>query len=358
MDPTRFAVLGIDAGNSKTAAACVTLDGRRVGWRRGGFSNYQTTGPGPAFATLLEVAMPLADEAAAEGLTLVGVGLGLTGMDRPRDGQVLDPLTRDLVAQLAARVPCVEPPARVLLNDACLVLRAGTDDGVGIAVSSGTGGNCVGRSRDGRRIQIGGLASELGDGGGAHDIALQGLRAAGKARDGRGWKTAFGDLVTRLLGLGAIEDILDFAIPGNHPDPDNHAPPPQISLLAPLVFEAARGGDLVAHRILTDAGRDLGACARVAATQLFAPGDTFPLVLGGSVLMNNPDSPFARAIALETQTLFPGATPCVLEHHPVLGAVLLALDEAARRPGFEALLPSLADGTMRRRVGVQVNGLF
>ena len=246
----------------------------------------------------------------------------------------------------------------MLLNDACLVLRAGTDDGVGIAVSSGTGGNCVGRARDGRRIQIGGLASELGDGGGAHDIALQALRAAGKARDGRGWKTRFADLVTGLLGLGAIEDILDFAIPGNHPDPDDHSPPPQISLLAPLVFEAARSGDLVAHRVLTDAGRDLGACARVAAARLFAPGDAFPLVLGGSVLMNNPDSPFAQAIVLETQAQHPGATPRMLEHHPVLGAVLLAMDEAARRPGFEAVAPSLADGSMRRRVGEQVNSLF
>lgn len=343
MDLSKLAVIGVDSGNTKTAAVCATADGRMVASRRVRASNYQSIGEDLAQARMLEAVLPLADAAAAGGLTIAGFGFGLTGLDRPRDHAVLDRVTLRLMAAVAARAPCTAAPVRVLVNDACLVLRAGTDDGVGVAVSSGTGGNCVGRGRDGTRVQIGGLCFELGDGGGASDIAVAGLRAAGRARDGRGPATIVGDLVVAALGLSDLTDVMDFNIPGVRAEAGDDADPPSVALLAPLVFEAARRGDEVARAILVEVGRDLGLSARVAARRLFAPGEAFPLVLGGSVLAGNPDSPFAAAIVDEVHAHFPAAVPAFQDAPPVAGAVLLALDALAEGPAGAAIAAGLRD---------------
>lgn len=356
MDPTQLAVIGMDSGNTKTAAVCMTCDGRLVAALRVRASNYQSIGEGPAQARMLEALMPLADAASTRGLTIAGFGFGLTGLDRPRDEAVLDRVTRRLMAAVADRAPCTTAPARVLVNDACLVLRAGTDDGVGVAVSSGTGGNCVGRGRDGTRVQIGGLCHELGDGGGASDLAIAGLRAAGRARDGRGPATIVGDLVVAALGLSDLTDLMDLTIPGAGAVAPDDADPPSVAQLAPLVFEAARQGDAVALAILDDIGRDLGLSARVAAQRLFATDSAFPLVLGGSVLAGNPDSPFANAIVAEVHAHFPAAVPRPLDVPPVAGAALLALDALADGPETASLTADLRDGTLRRTVLAAVKG--
>jgi N-acetylglucosamine kinase-like BadF-type ATPase len=352
------AVLGIDSGNTKTAAVCCTPEGRMVAWHRVGSSNYQTLGTDRACEALCEAALPVARAANAEGLTVAALAIGLNGLDRDKDLAVLQPLVERVVSRIADVVPVAAEAPRVLRNDAFLVLRAGTDDGIGIAVSSGSGGNCVGVARDGRRLQVGGLTAELGDGGGAGHIALAALNAAGLARDGRGWHTSFSDKVVALLGLSSIEDIADFTIPGQRPGDAAADGPPQVGLLAPLVFQSAAEGDLVCRRILADLGRDLGRAAQIAAFRLgFAPDDPVPLILGGSVLMHAQDPTFAQAIVLEMQTRFPNAVPHTLVHHPVLGSLLLALDELAAH-GDRALADRLADGSLRTVLGPRVTGLF
>lgn len=350
------AILGIDSGNSKTLAVCCTREGRVVGWHRVGSTNYQTLGVERAFEALCEAALPVAQAAGDAGLTLCAFGIGLNGLDREKDRRLLAPLVDRLVTRIAEVVPVVPAAPRVLRNDAFLVLRAGIDNGVGVAVSSGSGGNCVGVGRDGTCLQIGGLTGELGDGGGAGHIALEALRAAGLARDGRGWATSFTDKVVGLLGLSSIEDIIDFAIPGQAPAGYQDDGPPKVGLLAPLVFQCAAEGDLVCRRILADIGRDLGRAARIAAFRLgFSPDDPVPLVLGGSVLMHAEEPTFARAVVLEMQTQYRGVVPVTLVHHPVLGALLLGMD-AIR--GDQELATRLIDGSMRHQLGPQVTGLF
>lgn len=325
------AVIGVDAGNTKTAVACVRPDGRVVASARGPRANYQTTGRGPALDALLANVMPVARAAADAGVEVVAFGFGLTGLDRPKDEAVLSPLAAELVGRLSGVVQVAPDAPRVLVNDAFLVLRAGTDDGIGVAVSSGTGGNCVARGRDGRRIQVGGLGFELGDGGGAHDIAMAALRAAGRARDGRGPPTMITDIILAALSIERIEDVVDFAIPGDEPAGFERPSPRDIALLAPLVFEAALAGDAVARGILEEIGRDLGLSARTAARAVgFEPADELPLVLGGSVLRRAATPEFAEAIVSDVRTAFPRVRPILLPFEPVVGAALLALDALGR----------------------------
>jgi len=318
------ALLAVDGGNTKTIGVLVDEEGDLLAHARIGSSNWQTLGEEGARRALGEVLEPLMAEAATRGLRAGAAALGLTGCDRLRDRQVLEGVVAGLLRKGPGWDPGGETPFLVL-NDAYLVLRAGTADDVGVAVSSGTGGNCVARGPDGRRLQVGGLTTELGDGGGAGDIALRGLQAAGLARDGRGWQTMLTDLLLQVAGLDRVEDLMDFAIPGpGGRDPAEDLP--RIADLAPLVFEAARQGDPVCRRILEDVGQSLGRQAIVAAHHFFRREDDFPLVLGGSVIRRGAVDDLARAIVLETRTLFPNARPVTLAHEPILGAVLLARD--------------------------------
>lgn len=329
-------IAGIDSGNTKTAFLCVTDQGAIVARAVTGPSNYQTLGREGCLRVLQSLVGPHFPVIASGTLSVSGWGFGLAGLDRPRDREVLDSIILELLSSVFGQGNC---PERMLLNDAFLSLRAGSVDGVGVAVSAGTSGNCVGMNRRGERIQIGGIAAELGDGGGGFDIAIAGLKAAGRARDGRAPKTIISELFMSAMGISDIADVVDFMIPGNPlPDipGDNTASagieqpiPPLIGLLAPLVFQAAAMGDIPARNILESFGRDLGVSARVAAFRLgFSPDEEFPLVLGGSVLQKSTEPTYRNAIVGEVCSMFPNACPVTLSDHPVVGAVLLGFDVA------------------------------
>lgn len=336
----RRIIAGIDSGNTKTAFVSVTVDGELVARSLTGRSNYQTLGPEGCRKRLQAAVAPLVESFASEPGMIEGCGFGLAGLDRDRDLQVLDGITLSVVDGISRGATAQRPVPRILVNDAFLSLRAGTSDGVGVAVSAGTSGNCVGMNRSGAKLQIGGIAAELGDGGGGFDIALAGLKAAGRARDGRAPATGIADLYLAALGISEIADVVDFMIPGNKapelPDGMAVAPtdieqpiPPMLGLLAPLVFQAASEGDIVARNILEHFGRDLGISARVAASRLgFAWNESFPLVLGGSVLQRATEPTYRNALVGEVAAAFPNVVASTLVEPPVMGAVLYGFDAA------------------------------
>lgn len=344
---SQIAILGIDAGGTKTEGVALTPSGTVLARVLGGPGNYQATGLRIAQATVCEVVASLVAACRSAGQQPVAIGYGLSGLDRPKDRARLEDLT-DAVAETVGEEALKFQ--KVLVNDTFLILRAGTDDGVGVAVVSGTGANTVGRSKDGREARVGGLAAELGDSGGGTDIAIAGLRAARRGKDGRGPKTLIEDLVVSRLGLSEIEDLVDFMIPND----DKTILPfhAVVASLAPLVFEAAKAGDSVAREILVGMGLELGLCARLVATQLFKPEDAFPLVFGGSVLTKACDPIFATTIAREVRKAFPRVEIRTLNSPPVLGGVLLAWDLLAEKGELdEALSKRRQDSAFRDYLG-------
>lgn len=315
------AVVGVDAGGTKTAAVLATPDGLVLARRVGGPANWQAVGRAFAEASLRDVLTPLAAAAAAHGRRVVAAAYGLSGLDRPADRVVLDEV-----------VGAVNPAgsATLLVNDTFCILRAGTPDGVGVAVVSGTGPNTVGWGPDGTEHRLGGVGSELGDFGGGGDIGAEALRAARRGHDGRGPATSLHERIRAFLGVADLLDLVDWMVA----DSDRHFSP---SVLAPLVFAAAADGDAVALGILRWAGEELGLCARLVAERLFRPEDAFPLVMGGSVLQRGALPVVRDAVVAGVQAAFPAARPRVLSAEPVCGAVLLALDRAAGLRGGAAL---------------------
>ena len=307
-----LAALGVDAGGTKTAGVLATADGEVVATSLGGGGNYHAIGLTAAGEVYASVVEPLLAAAQERGLTVTAAAFGLSGLDRPVDGDRL----RGLVAQLlpsGVRSVCV--------NDTSLILRAGTRDGVGVAVVSGTGSNCVGRGADGAEARIGGFGHTFGDDGSADDIGREGARAAFRAEDGRAEPTGLRDLLMARFELTDLHDLIDRFLP------DAPEGPLSPGALAPLVFEAAEAGDAVCRAILTAAGAELGHAAVVVGRQLFASGAALPLVLGGAVWQRGRGERMRDAFIARVREDFPEASISTLTGPPVLGAALFALDQ-------------------------------
>ena len=161
----RELLLGLDGGGSKTLALLADAEGRVIGRGIAGASNYQNIGETAAWAALdTAIAAAFAD-AGLEPSAVAAVGLGLAGVDRPED--------RALFEGWAARRFGGAPV--VIANDAELVLAAGTPDGWGIALISGTGSIVFGRSPQGEMARAGGWGHIMGDEGSGYAIGVEAL---------------------------------------------------------------------------------------------------------------------------------------------------------------------------------------
>ena len=173
------------------------------------------------------------------------------------------------------------------------------------------------------RFRVGGLGGEFGDVGSAYDIGIRAMQAAFRSMDGRGPETVLVSLVKERYALDRLDDLVEFFIV--HSKRMGELDP---GMLAPLVFEAARGGDPVSIQVLQWAGGELALSARAVARELFAQTERFPLVMGGSVLQKGSSPHLRDALVGEVAAEFPNAAPVVLRLPPVHGALRYALDVA------------------------------
>jgi len=304
-------LLGMDAGGTKTVCAVADSSGNVLGTGRAGCGNFQSTG---RKAAQEEIRRSIEEAVRAAGIRSEGIAVafyGISGADRAKD-----------FATVREMLEPINPARRMYVeNDTIIALRAGTVDGVGVGLISGTGTNAVGLNRQGKRKQVGGWGSPfLGDYGSAHDIAATGLWKAQRGHDGRGEKTILYDLFLEALGLEELVDICEWNFFDSYR-------PFDVATLAPVVFDAARQGDSVAVGILAKAGRSIGRAALAVLRDLFGPEENIPVVLGGSVFQkgNHPAmiEPLKGLVAQE----YPGATFVLLDMDPVLGALFYAFDK-------------------------------
>ncbi len=316
--------LGVDGGGSKTIACVADRAGRVLGAGRGGGSNFQVVGEDCAAEAIRLAIARAMERAGVSAGTIVAAGFGLCGADRAVDF--------DTCRRLLAGVSPV--PVFTLTNDTTIALRAGTSDGVGIGLVAGTGANQIGVNRHGVLHRVGGLSRILGDSGGALDLGEQAIAAAMRGHDGRGTPTALYDLITARLGLPHLEDVIEFYFVGAREvfDPAS---------LAPLVFEAATGGDPVATQLIAEAGREAARCANVILQRLFAPDEAIPIVLGGSLWQRARSAVMYDALRHALDPRYTALDLRLLDVEPVLGGVLYA---------FDRHLGGLASGTIRTRL--------
>src|SRR5688500_18959879 len=221
MSPRDGLAIAVDGGNSKTDLALVRSDGELLAFVRGPLGSPHHIGLDGSVSLLerlLDEALRLSGLARDDGPIASVAHLMLAGLDFPEEESRL----HDAVAGLGwAELVAVG-------NDTFAVLRAGTDRGWGVAVTCGTGINCVGIGPDGRHVRFPSLGSITGDWGGGWDLGVSALGAAASHHD-RGGPTIIEEVVLALFAVVASLPVADAA--------DRAAVPagPRLDRLAPLL---------------------------------------------------------------------------------------------------------------------------
>jgi N-acetylglucosamine kinase-like BadF-type ATPase len=327
--------LGMDVGGTRTRALIADENGRALGLGEAGPGNHEVVGYDglrKALSLSLEEAIEAADRDGMRGMgqfaaSCAGAGFGMAGFDWPSEREA----TLEAISVLGLSCPLS------VHNDSALGLAAGSKDGYGINVSAGTSNNCYGLwpSKGGGTVEggIAGASSAVGEEGGGIEIAKRAVVAVNHARIKRGPDTMIEELLLSRTGYRDAAAFIE-AVASERLE--------ATAAWAPLVFEAAASGDGVAMGILDWAGRELGESALAVARQIGIEGESFDLVLSGSLFSLKPS--LAAGIAAALSGRAPGARLTSLGAPPVAGGVLLGMRAAGLDTGNrrESLLASLA----------------
>jgi N-acetylglucosamine kinase-like BadF-type ATPase len=314
--PDQHHYLGVDAGGTKTHALIADQQGRIVGAGRAGTGNWESVGLDGAARALSQALEGALASAGLQRSDLRAAGYGLAGVDWPSDEARLLPVLRDLQV----------PGPHVLVNDAYVALRAGSDAGFGIAVISGTGVTVAGHNRAGEHFRTFALGDDWGDFGSASDVVGLATRAVAFEHIGRGPATL---LTERLVQHYQARDTLDLVERITR----GQAAPPN-GRLAPLVFATAAEGDEVACAVLIEAGQELGRNAVAIVRQLGMLDEPFDMVLAGGSF-RNPNTLFRDALIDLVRASAPRVQPAPLLSAPAVGGALLAMEAAGEAAGGE-----------------------
>jgi N-acetylglucosamine kinase-like BadF-type ATPase len=304
--------LGADIGGTKTHVLISDGDGRVVGFGESGPGNHEIVG----YDGLRRVIGDAAGQAlASAGLSwkqIAGAGFGVAGYDWPSEHQ---PTLE------AIRLPGLDAPIGAV-NDALIGLLAGSPEGWGVAVVSGTGCNCHGWDRTRRRVgQAIGAGQMVGEGAGASELVARAVEAIAHEWTRRGPATRLSQALVQHTGASDLADLIEGLVMD------------RIVLCAadaPLVFQVAGEGDQVALGLIRWAGRKLGELAKGVIRQLEFETLTFDVVMVGSMYDGNPllGKTMGRSIHMSA----PRARLVRLAVPPVTGAVLLGMEQAGLYP--------------------------
>lgn len=310
---TSTAVLAVDGGNSKTDVALIDVEGSVLAAVRGPGSSPHMLG--------LAGSLQLVDDLIGRACSDAGLGGNsrqiaefgawfMAGADLPAEERALhraiDRLGRTSTNSVS--------------NDTFAILRAGSDEGWGVAVVVGAGINCVGRSPDGRRARFASLGQITGDWGGGSDIGMAALGAAVRSEDGRAGATRLRRDVADHFHLRRATDVA-IAL---HQDQFHEK---RLRELAPVVVAAAEAGDGAAIEILSRQADEVVLFAVAAIRRLRVARLDVPVVLGGSIMAALPQR-FVTRIQDGVQHVAATARCAVCYDRPVVGAALAALDLA------------------------------
>jgi N-acetylglucosamine kinase-like BadF-type ATPase len=253
------------------------------------------------------------------GVTPSAICLGIAGVDRPGDAEIVRGIMRRIGSQ-----------ARVLVvNDALVALEAGAPGQPGVVVISGTGSISYGRNAAGEAARSGGWGYVLGDEGSGYWIGRAALRAVLRESDRRGPRTALSPLLLQHFGVSQAQGLI-------HEVYHTNLKPPAIGALAQCVQTAFSHGDAVAIGILRGAADELEASALSVAKRLGLVGQTFPFILAGGIFRAVPW--LQQELERRLPVVAPGSLVRRLDREPAIGAVALALQEArgeARIPVYK-----------------------
>ena len=308
----------MDVGGTKTHALVADEDGEVIGFGQAGGGNPEGIGYDgltsvmkSALNQALQMAgIPVDPAGNRRGTSpLTGAGFGIGGYDWPCD----DLPTREAIRPLGLNCP-IE-----IANDTIIGLLAGAEQGWGIVLVAGTGGNCRGRNRQGQEGRVTGEGEAFGEFGGSSELVWRAVHAVNHAWIRHSPPTQLTAMFLELTGArSAFEFLEGIARDKIQLNPD----------WARTIFQVAEGGDAAARELIASCGRELGEMACAVIRQLNLEEEPFEVVLTGSMFKGG--SLLIEPVQRKIQALAPGARLVRLEAPPAVGGVLLGLQAAGR----------------------------
>ena len=322
--------LGADLGATKTHTLITDETGAALGWGESGPGNHETVGYEGMYASM-RVALEQALQ--ASGLTkadIAGAGFGVAGFDWASEQEI----TAQTIERLSLNAPFK------FVNDTVPGLVAGSDEGWGVVVVSGTGSNCRGWDREHKREgRVTGHGVMMGEGTGGTELMHRCMQLVGYAWSKRGPKTRLAEALIEHVGAKDLDDLIrgyttwEYRIGAE---------------AAPIVFRVAQAGDPVARELIHWAGCELGEIANAVIRQLEFENLSFDVVMTGSMFEGG--SMLIEPMRETIHKLAPKARLIRLNVPPVLGAVMLGMEA-----GGLAVTPSIRN-TMAKTVSMIRNG--
>jgi N-acetylglucosamine kinase-like BadF-type ATPase len=298
--------LGADLGATKTHTLIVDETGRALGFGESGPGNHEDVG----YDGMLDAMQRGMDQALrTAGLTktdIAGAGFGVAGYDWASEQAA----TVSVIQRLGLNAPFI------YVNDTVPGLVAGSEEGWGVVVVSGTGSNCRGWDREHKREgRVTGHGNLMGEGAGGSELLHRGMQLVGYAWSKRGPMTALADAFIKHVGAKDLEDLMRGYTTGEY-----HVG----AEAAPIVFQVAEAGDAVARGLIHWAGCELGEMANAVIRQLEFENLAFDIVLTGSMFEGGPMliDPMRETI----HKFAPQARLVRLQVPPVIGAALLGME--------------------------------
>lgn len=296
--------VGIDLGGSGTRAALADARGAVLAIGRGPSGLVGGTGGGRQLTRALNAA--LAPITARVGPSPVEVFAGTRGLSIAGRRERLE-------LELNSRFP---QATIQVSNDAHIGLWGALAGQPGVAVIAGAGSIALARTQDGREGRAGGWGYLLGDEGSGYWIGREALGAYLRTLERCTTVSTLAGLVQKTTRASTVVDTLGWLYRGS----DQVA---RLAALAPLVSQAAHGGDRDAIQILESAGAALAELASTAVRQVFASPEAIEVVTIGGVWSAGPS--LHKAFNAALSNLLPQARRVKPRLPPVGGSLLLAM---------------------------------
>jgi N-acetylglucosamine kinase-like BadF-type ATPase len=299
---------GADLGATKTHSLIVDETGRALGFGESGPGNHESIGYDGMFQSMhsgMEQALRAADLIKEE---IAGAGFGVAGYDWPSEIEA----TNSVIDRLGLSAPYT------FVNDAVLGLVAGSEEGWGVVLVSGTGSNCRGWDHEHKREgRVTGHGVLMGEGAGGSELMHRCMQIIGYSWTKRLPKTALADAIIAYVGAKDIEDLMrgyttyEYKVGAE---------------AARIVFQVAEEGDEIARDLICWAGTELGELANAVIRQLAFENLAFDVVLTGSMFEGG--AMLIEPMRETIQKLAPNARLVRLRIPPVIGAVILGMEAA------------------------------
>jgi glucosamine kinase len=257
--------LGIDGGGSKTS--CVIGDETSVlGAGTAAGSNVVRVGERQARESLTAAIRQACAAANVSPARIERTCVGIAGGARPEIAAVV---RRSLSEFVSGEIEVV--------GDMLIAMEAAFGSGPGVIVIAGTGSIAYGRNSKGEIARAGGWGFAISDEGSGHWIGRSAVEACMRAYDEGEQAGRLLDSIMKSWGVTTREQLVITA---------NAAPSPDFAALMPVVLSAADAGDATASTVLTQAGVELAALAKIVIGRLFDDAGTVPVAVSGGVFSN------------------------------------------------------------------------